>query len=141
MIEAERPRLQGGVRVTTTDSFAQVLVPEAIAQVSQELGLEIDLIAGNTHLDLGRVQAHVTVRPALVLPSDLEGEAVGAFRFAVYGAPGGRDVWLGLSGPPARSVAGEWLLQKKPQFSMRADSFRHPCRARRHGGGPAQFCP
>lgn len=123
MIEAERPNLQGGVRITTTDSFALALLPDAIARLSRDLGIEIDLIAANAHLDLGRVQAHVTVRPAPVLPSDLEGEAAGGFRFAVYRGKGGDDAWLGLSGPPARSIAGEWLRRQKGPVNLRADSF------------------
>ena len=123
MIEAERPNLQGGVRVTTTDSFAQALLPMAIARVSRELNLEIDLIASNAHLDLGRVQAHVTVRPAPTLPSDLEGEMAGVFRFAVYSTKDGGDAWLGLSGAPARSIAGEWLRRQSGSANLRADSF------------------
>ncbi len=123
MIEAERPNLGGGVRVTTTDSLALMVLPSAIAQVSEELDLAIDLVAGNAHLDLGRVQAHVTVRPTAKLPDDLKGETAGTLRFAVYAAPGAADVWLGLSGPPARSVAAEWLRRQKGTTTLSADSF------------------
>ena len=123
MIEAERPHLQGGVRITTTDTFSLTLLPPIVADAARELGIELDVISDNAHLDLGRVQAHVTVRPALELPPELDGEEAGRLRFGVYAAPGGEDAWLGLSGPPARSVAGGWLRAKKGPVRVRADSF------------------
>ena len=123
MIEAERPSLQGGVRVTTTDTFAQTVLPKAVARVVAELGIPVDVIAENAHLDLGRVQAHVTLRPALSLPKDLVGEQAAQFRFGVYGANKSAEGWLGLSGPPGRSSAGAWLRTQTTQPILTADSF------------------
>ncbi len=123
MIEAERPNMQGGVRVTTTDTFAQTILPNAVARVVDDLGIPVDVIAENAHLDLGRVQAHVTVRPAMTLPKDLVGEQVAQFRFGVYAADKGTKGWLGLSGPPVRSSAGAWLRGQTSQPIMTADSF------------------
>jgi DNA-binding transcriptional LysR family regulator len=123
MIEADRPNLQGGVRVTTTDTFAQTILPNAVARFVRELGLQVDVIAENSHLDLGRLQAHVTVRPAVALPKDLVGEQVAEFRFGVYAADETIEPWLGLSGPPARSTAGAWLRAQPCQPILTADSF------------------
>ena len=54
MIEAERPNLGGGVAGDDhRQSCHEALLPRAIAQVSEELDLAIDLVAGNAHLDLG----------------------------------------------------------------------------------------
>lgn len=123
MIEAERPNLQGGVRVTTTDTFAQTVLPGAVARVVDELGIPVDVITENAHLDLGRIQAHVTLRPAVTLPKDLVGEQAALFRFGVYGADPKTEGWLGLSGPPARSMAGVWLREQCGQPILTADSF------------------
>ena len=125
LIDAERPRLGSGLRVTSTDTFCQIILPPIIAGLSDTLGVTVDVLVGNTHLDFGRLQADMTGRPTARLPDDLDGVRAGEFRFAVFGAPGGSDEWLGLSGAPARSVAGEWLERRsrshRPRLS--ADSF------------------
>lgn len=123
MIDAERPNLYGGLRLTSTDTFCQTILPGMIKALSVELGQMIEVIADNTHLDLGRSQAHITVRPALALPPDLEGEIGAHFRFGVYGTEGGRDAWLGLSGAPGRSAAGKWLQDQGRMSEISADSF------------------
>ena len=73
MIDAERPNLQGGVRITSTDTFCQTFLPPLLTSLADDLGLNVEIIAGNAHLDLGRVQAHITVRPAVALPPADEG--------------------------------------------------------------------
>ena len=123
LIEAERPRMDHGIRITSTDSFCFSLLPPIIAGLSEDLGTAVDVITGNTHLDLSKLQAHITVRPTLELPKDLTGTCAGTFRFAVYGAKGGSDDWLGLSGPLGRSAAGEWIRAKNEPVTVMADSF------------------
>ena len=123
MIDAERPNLYGGLRLTSTDTFCHTILPKMISTLSAELGQMIEVISDNSHLDLGRSQAHITVRPALALPSDLEGEVAAHFRFGVYGAPNGSDKWLGLSGAPGRSAAGTWLQKHSQANEISADSF------------------
>jgi len=123
MIDAERPSLISGVRVTSTDTFCQSVLGPMVAKASRDLGVPIDLISGNAHLDLGRSQADVAVRAAVSLPKDLEGDAVARFRFGLYGSEGGTDRLLGLSGPPARSVAGDWLRTQSGTEMISADSF------------------
>lgn len=125
MIDAERPRLGSGIRLTSTDAFCQAVLPPMIARVSAELGVAVDVLAGNAHLDLGRFQAHVTVRPALRLPDDLTGERAGEFRFGIYAAPGAGAEWLGLSGPLSRSSAGTWMQKHlgAGDETLSADSF------------------
>ena len=123
MIDVERPSLNSGVRVTSTDTFCQMVLGPMVAEASRDLGVPIDLISGNAHLDLGRSQADVAVRAAVSLPKDLDGEAVARFRFGLFGAKGGTDQLLGLSGPPARSVAGDWLRSQGAGAMISADSF------------------
>ncbi len=123
MIDAERPNLYGGLRLTSTDTFCQTVLPKIINSLSAELGQSIEVISDNAHLDLGRSQAHVTVRPAVALPPDLEGEIAAHFRFGAYGSIAGRDTWLGLSGAPSRSPAGRWLQENAGPPEISADSF------------------
>ncbi len=123
MIDAERPSLVSGVRVTSTDTFCQTLLGPIVAEASRSLNTPIDLISDNAHLDLGRSQADVAVRAAVSLPKELEGEAVARFCFGVYSSKDGADGLLGLSGPPARSVAGDWLRAQGVNAMISVDSF------------------
>ena len=135
MIDAERPNLYGGLRLTSTDTFCHTILPRMISALSQELGQMIEVISDNAHLDLGRTQAHVTVRPALALPPDLDGEIAAHFRFGVYSAPTGHDRWLGLSGAPGRSAAGKWLQERTSANEISADSFLTLARLAAEGAG------
>lgn len=137
MIEAERPRMDHGIRITSTDSFCFSILPPIIAGLSEELGTTIDVITGNTHLDLSRMQAHITVRPTKALPQDLTGVCAGTFRFGIFGAPDCDDSWLGLSGPLGRSSAGEWLRSQSRPVSILADSFVMLAALAAHGKGRA----
>jgi len=123
LIDAERPRMDHGIRITSTDSFCYSLVPPIIAGLSDELDTPVDVITGNTHLDLSKLQAHITIRPAEALPPDLAGTCAGTFRFAVFEAPGGNKDWLGLTGPIGRSAAAEWVRSQGNLSTILADSF------------------
>lgn len=123
MIEAERPRLDDGLRITTTDTIARFILPPILKRYTDQTGVRIELLAGNAHLDFDRMEAHLTVRPTPNLPAELSGMPGGALRFELFGTPGGSDAWLGLSGPLARSVAATWLRQQSGPVAMMADSF------------------
>lgn len=137
MIDAERPNLISGVRVTSTDTFCQMVLGPMVAKAARDLGVPIDLISGNAHLDLGRAQADVAVRAAVSLPKDLEGEAVARFRFGLFSSKDGSNTLLGLSGPPARSVAGDWLREHGGAAMISADSFATLAGLAAHGAGVA----
>lgn len=118
--------LRGTVRVTSTDTFCQSVLPAIVAQIgARQRELKIDLLSSNAHLDLGRLDADITVRPAEALPEGLFGERAAMLAFDVYAAPGRRDGWLGLSGPLARTIPGRWLSENhgKSRFNGAADSF------------------
>ncbi len=123
LIDAERPQLEHVIRVTSTDSFCFSLLPPIFIGLADEIGAPIDVITGNTHLDLAKLHAHITVRPAQSLPQDLVGETPASFRFAVFGAPGGSTDWLGMAGPLGRSVAAEWVRKQSDRYPIMADSF------------------
>ncbi|MDJ0640050.1 MAG: LysR family transcriptional regulator [Paracoccaceae bacterium] len=124
MIEADRPRLAGGLRVTTTDTFSNFLLPPIIASYAKDAGHEIELLADNAHLDFDRMEAHLTVRPAATLPAELEGIKAGLLHFGVYSSGNSpSEAWLGLSGPLSRSVAADWLRAKGGMPLLSAGSF------------------
>ncbi len=117
---------QRPVRVTSTDTFCHVVLPPIAAGLARGADpLRIELISANGHLDFARIEADMTVRPALDLPPSLTGRAVARLGFAVYAAPGVNGPWLGMSGPLARSRAAEWLAQRVPPAGRGAasDSF------------------
>ena len=123
MIDNERPRLSGGLRITTTDTLAQFVLPHVVPGLSEEIGSHIEVQATNTHLDFSRMEAHIAVRPTLRLPEDMSGEKAANIWFGVYAASRKTDEWLGHSGPLARSSAGAWVRRQAGQTRLVADSF------------------
>ncbi|WP_343115598.1 LysR family transcriptional regulator [Ostreiculturibacter nitratireducens] len=119
--------LSGEVRVTSTDTFCQVILPPIVADLRREAPeLRIEILCTNAHVDLARIQADIAVRPAVELPEDLVGESVARLGFRTYGATdGGADTWLGLSGPLSRSMPGRWIeANVQPRnITGKADSF------------------
>lgn len=135
MIDAQRPKLENSLRITSTDSLAQLVLPPIVADLSRETGAHVDLLADNSHLDFAKLEAHITVRPAKNLPDDLEGEIAGAFRFGVFATKDAPANWLGLSGPLTRTVAADWVVQQPGEISMTADSFLSLARLAETGAG------
>jgi DNA-binding transcriptional LysR family regulator len=119
--------LAGEVRVTSTDSLCHCVLAPIVARlrvVSPELTVE--LMCSNRHLDLGRTDADIAVRPATDLPDDLVGEVAAVLGFGLYRARGvDTGDWIGLSGPLARSRVGRWIdaTVGSGRIVARADSF------------------
>lgn len=135
LMDAERPRVSGGLRITTTDSIAFHLLAPVLARASRELDTLIEVRAGNTHLDFDRMEADITVRPAMRLPPELEGAVATELRFAIYAAAPDVTEWMGLSGPLARSVAAGWLSAQPGGTVLSADSFLTLAALAREGRG------
>lgn len=127
LIESERPAVGQGLRVTSTESFCHALLPPVITAMSKSFGVPVQILCGNQHLDFSRMQADLTVRPAISLPDDLAGEQAGVFRFGVFSGSGVSQStgWVGLSGPLGRSPAADWMRRNcsGDPVEMSADSF------------------
>lgn len=124
LVSRARPELSGGLRITTTDSLAQFVLPTVLPDLIEGSGSPVELMVDNAHVDFARMQAHLTVRPALRLPPELTGFQCGHIRFAVYAVASGETLpWLGLSGPLARTTAAGWLRDTAPGFAAFGDSF------------------
>ncbi|MCX8507403.1 MAG: LysR family transcriptional regulator [Rhodobacteraceae bacterium] len=129
LLSGARAPLSGEVRLTSTDSFCQILLPPMLARIGQSApDLRATLSSSNLPVDLGRSQADVTVRPTDSLPDDLVGAKVGVLGFGLYGVgggPDGMDRWLCLAGSLQRSVPGRWMAEMVPADRQGdgADSF------------------
>ena len=139
-LAGQHSTLQGRLRVTSTDTMCNFLLPDVIARVSAELPeIHVTLVTTNTRLDLGRSQVDLAVRASLQLPDELFGEKVGLMRFGLYGRPDGRDQWIGLTGDVAKAgVARFYLDFIGPQpLAVKADSFLIAARLAAAGMGRA----
>ena len=126
LMHGTRAPMRGRVRVSSTDSLCQCVLPAFVAEMRQAAPeLRIELLSSNHHVDIARLQADITVRPALQLSEDMTGsEAVGLV-FRAYAVPGVADQWLGLSGPLERSLPAQWMAKHvlREQVSSASDSF------------------
>ncbi|NDV00617.1 LysR family transcriptional regulator [Pseudoroseicyclus tamaricis] len=128
------------LRLTSTDSLCQSVLPEILAELGAE-GLPIDLHAANHHVDLGRLAADLTIRPARALPDSLRGTKATSLGFAVYAAPGGAESWLALRGLLGKAVPPEWMGEVVGERPVRggADSFPVLARMAATGMGRAML--
>lgn len=119
--------LGGHARVTSTDTLCQTILPAILSEMRDRASeLQLSLISTNSHLNLSRLEAELTVRPASVLPDGLVGESPVSMQFAAYAAPGCGDLgWLGFDGPMRRSRPWLWLEPQidKQAVTTSADSF------------------
>jgi DNA-binding transcriptional LysR family regulator len=127
MIRGTGARLSGTVRITSTDTFCLTVLPPILADIQTRAdGLHVELLCNNAHLDLARLNADISVRPAPKLPDDLRGEAAAVLGFAAYRSiGGGTETWLGLRGTLTRSPAATWMDHNLTldQIAGGADSF------------------
>ncbi len=115
LITGARAPLSGDVRITSTDSFCQILLPPLLARISAIApGLRAILVSSNAYVDLGRSQADVTVRPTVRLPEELTGTRAAVLAFAVYGPAGTAPPphqWLTLTGQLERTLPARWMAE------------------------------
>lgn len=104
MMRGREPQYDGVVRVTSTDSLCVAVLPGIVADLQRESrGLRIELISTNAQIDLSRLGADITVRPAPRLPDELVGEQAGLLEIGLFCAPGQQDApFLALRGRLAR---------------------------------------
>lgn len=126
-------QVAGPVRITSTDSLCERLVPQALNGLKDHYpDLQIDLLSSNRYLDLSQSDAELTIRPAARLPDDLDGQEAGAIRMQAYASAAylarmgqGPHLWLSGSGVLRRAHPVQWIdTQIEPQrIVQRADSF------------------
>jgi DNA-binding transcriptional LysR family regulator len=126
LVSGKTSPLQGTVRITSTDTLCQRILPRITADIQARThDLSVELLCSNAHVDLLRQKVDVTVRPSRDLSDDLVGTQAGVLGFAVYGATNSYDGWLGLVGSLARSEPATWMVENvNPRaINATADSF------------------
>ncbi|WP_323764213.1 LysR family transcriptional regulator [Marinovum sp.] len=114
------------LRLTSTDSFCAGVLAAGMGRISEVMAPHrVCLMSSNVHLDMGRLQADVTVRPARSKPADMAGTAAAELGFATYARDAEETRWLGLAGPLARAAPAQWMAEHVPsgQITACADSF------------------
>lgn len=132
--------LRGVVRVSSTDSFCQMLLPPLVARLHAESSeLQVNLLSTNTHVDFSRMQADISVRPALTLPDEMTGETNATLVFQAYRSLDASDAWLSLTGALSRSAPAQWMETHIPpeRITTGSDSFLVLRELARHGLGTA----
>lgn len=129
-------KLEGTVRVTTTDSIFLGLLGDAFAAFQRQYpGIRLDLAITVGLLDLTRRDADVAIRPSLKPPEHLVGRNIGYLAFAVYASQDrmasidrrrlGANPWIGLDAPLLGTPVGRWIsAHVAPQeVVFQADTF------------------
>ncbi len=116
----------GQVRIASTDSLSQIVLPEILTQISNRYPkLQLVLLSGNSHHDLSRLTADIAVRPSTKLGDGLLGTRAGELAFGIYGdgRPGRR--WMKLEGALSSSLPAAWMADHVDPRDMTngADSF------------------
>ena len=125
-IAGAQESISGTVRIASTDSVCEVLLPDVVTTISTTYpALNVTVLRGNAHHDLTRLTADIAIRPAKKLGADLMGDKAGEVEFKTYAVSSDVQGWLGLTGSLSGSVAAEWIANHVPDrmISHRADSF------------------
>ncbi|MCA8057337.1 MULTISPECIES: LysR family transcriptional regulator [Burkholderia cepacia complex] len=135
LIDARATELAGTVRFTTTDSLAYFLMPPILASFRERHPqIVVDMLVTNSHLDLNKRDADITLRPSGNPPESWVGKRLGRVDYGIYatsaylsikaGVPWQALDWLMPAGPLADSPAARWLrpqIERPPVLCI--DSF------------------
>ena len=129
-------KLEGELRVTTTDSFMlSMLGPHLATFREKNPHIVVDLLATNNILDLHRRDADVAIRPTRQPEANLVGRRLCDVEFGVYAAPEflpgmtGDNVfserWIGFADSLLSTPVGAWFDATIPTVNicLRCDSF------------------
>ena len=129
-------KLEGELRVTTTDSFVLSMLAPHLATFRQKYPyIVVDLLATNSILDLNRRDADVAIRPTRQPEANLTGRRLCDIEFGVYAAPeflAGmieadvfQERWIGFADSLLSTPVGSWFDGTVPagNICLRCDSF------------------
>ena len=129
-------RLEGELRVTTTDSFMlSLLAPHLASFGRKHPHIVIDLLVTNSLLDLTRRDADVAVRPTGQPEANLVGRRLRDVEFGVYATPelaadfetdnGSETRWIGFADSLLATPVGAWFEAAvgRRKICLRCDSF------------------
>ena len=130
-------RLEGHLRVSTSDAVSLHLLPRWLAEFRDTYpGLTLDIASTNQIVDLSKREADVVIRGTAKPPDHLVGRRCGPIHFAAYAskryldkAGRGRPLadydWLGFDGPMLRVQQAKWVAERVPEarVRLRYDNF------------------
>jgi len=129
-------RPSGLVRITTTDSIANGLIPPIVQACRRELpDIRLQVNVSNAIYDLSKRDADIALRPTRNPPGHLIGKSIGTIAMAVYAAPDylrrqpGRTLaehdWIAVDDSMGAVPSLEWLAAFKPLDALvyRTNSF------------------
>jgi DNA-binding transcriptional LysR family regulator len=130
-------RLEGHVRLSTSDAVAQHLLPRWLGEFRETYpGLTLDVAATVQNIDLSKRDVDVVIRVTSSPPEHLIGRRLGRVAYAAYaskryldrvgrGRPLEAYHWLGWDGAMNITAMGLWLSKAVPETSihMRFDQF------------------
>ena len=130
-------RLEGELRVTTTDTLMVSILPRHFADFrAAHPGVLIEVAVTNAMLNLTRRDADVAIRPVRDPPDMLVGRRVSGVSFAVYAAPIhfaadadradlGAHNWVAPDDTLSGSTIAQWMRNAIPEARIvfRADSL------------------
>jgi len=137
-IEGHELRLEGELRVTTTDSMVLAVLGEHLASFRERFPhIVVAVLTTNSILDLHRREADVAIRPTPQNPAGgLYSRRLADVKFGIYCHPDlvavGPSVspfdasrWIGFADTLAATPMGNWLDQhvESERVCMRCDSF------------------
>ncbi|MCP5073965.1 MAG: LysR family transcriptional regulator [Rhodobacteraceae bacterium] len=133
-VQGQDQAMHGSVKITSTDSLCESVLPGIMTGLQAEHPeLQLELLSTNFRLNLARLDAEISVRPALGLPDELIGTEACKLVFKVYGSweyldqnRAQKDVkWLAPTADSGRSPPSRWIKENvlPEQVVFRADSF------------------
>ncbi|WP_043616961.1 LysR family transcriptional regulator [Ensifer sp. ZNC0028] len=118
-------RLEGSLRITTTDTLMASILPSILADFRQcHPGVLLEVSTSNALANLSHRDADVAIRPAVDSPDALVGRRIAKVAFAVYAAPSyldlrglaaadtidiAREHWIGLGDALASTSVARWM--------------------------------
>ena len=142
-------RLSGPVRLTTTETLLELVMPALAALRASHPGIVVDLVTDNAFFSLTRRDADIALRPAATAPEGLVARRLGGVATAVYASPAylaGRDAgdpgaldWLAPDDGLSHLGSARWIAAQVPpeRIVLRASSLTALRTAARAGLGVA----
>ncbi len=143
-------QLSGAIRVTTTETLFQSLLPHLLEFRRMHPYIQLQVVAGNPIVNLTRREADVAVRATNQPPDNMIGRKIGVARSAIYGASAylekqGRDApldryeWIGLDETLAHLPEYHWVERHVPaeRIALRLNNLLHKIAVVKAGYGIA----
>ncbi len=132
-------RPNGVVRIATTDSVAQYLLPPMLQACRSHFpDIQLELAIANDMANLSRRDADIAVRPSALPPDELVGRKIGTLAFAVYQLAGSdNEAWIAREG--GHGKIGQWMrtYTEAATIGLQINTFSGVCAACVAGLGQA----